>query len=97
MMYAHVNIWRLSEAGASDDDTAARELTDRLRQQPGFRAYTLVRSGEREVVALIMFDTEEQLERALESAADFVRERIGPLTQGQPERRGGNVLHHATA
>ena len=54
-MYAHVNISRLSGAGATSDDTAARELAGRLPSQPGFRSYTLVRTGEREVVAITVF------------------------------------------
>ena len=49
-MHAHVNIWRLNEAGASADDAIARAVAGRLAAQPGFRSYTLVRTGEREVV-----------------------------------------------
>jgi heme-degrading monooxygenase HmoA len=94
-MYARVNIWRLSEAGATSDDTAARELSAHLRAQPGFRSYTLIRTGEREAVAITVFDSEELLEQGLASAADLVRRRIDPLTAGPPERRSGPVLHHA--
>lgn len=96
-MYAHVNIWRLSETGATADDSAARELTAHLRQQPGFQSYTLVRPNEREVVAVTVFDSETQLERALESVVGLVQQRIGPLTEGSPRRRKGDVLHHVTA
>jgi heme-degrading monooxygenase HmoA len=94
-VYAHVNIWRLTEAGATHDDSGARELAARLREQPGFRSYMLVRSGEREVIAVTVFDSEEQLERALASVADFVQRRITPLVAGAPERRRGEVLYHA--
>ena len=93
-MYAHVNIWRLNDAGASSDDTVAREVAGRLRAQPGFRAYTLVRTGEQEVVAVTVFDSEDRLEAALRTVADVVRDRIGPLTAGPPERRRGDVLYH---
>jgi heme-degrading monooxygenase HmoA len=96
-MYAHVNIWRLSPTGATSDDSAARAVAARLRAQPGFRSYTLIRTGEREVVAVTLFDTAEQLEAAVRSLADLVRERIAPLTVGEPERRRGEVLYHAAA
>ena len=44
-MYAAVNIWRLNERGATGDNRLAIEVADRLRTQPGFVAYTLVRTG----------------------------------------------------
>ncbi len=96
-MYAHLNIWNLNETGVSSDDTAARELAARLRQQPGFRSYTVIRTGRREVAAVTVFDSQAQLERAVEAVADLVRQRIAPLAAGSPERRRGDVLYHATA
>jgi heme-degrading monooxygenase HmoA len=96
-MYAHVNIWRLNDAGASTDDTAAREVAADLSRQPGFRSYTLVRTGEREVVALTVFDSEDHLEAAVKTLADLVQARVEPLAAGPPERRRGDVIHHTTA
>jgi hypothetical protein len=96
-MYAHVNIWRLAEAGASTDDTASREIGTELSKQQGFRSYTLVRSGQREVVAITIFDDREHLERAMSSVAPFVRERVSRLVEGEPERRSGDVLYHTAA
>jgi heme-degrading monooxygenase HmoA len=96
-MFAHVNIWRLTEQGGSTDDTAAREIGTQLAQQEGFRSYTLVRTGEREVVAITLFDTREHLEQAVHSLAGFVRERLASLVHGEPERRAGDVLYHTAA
>jgi heme-degrading monooxygenase HmoA len=96
-MYAHVNIWRLAEAGASTDDTASREIGTELSKQPGFRSYTLVRSGPREVVAVSVFDDRDHLERAMAEVAHFVRERVSALVEGEPERRMGYVLFHTSA
>jgi hypothetical protein len=96
-MYAHVNIRRLSEVGLAADDTAARELGARLREQPRFRSYTLIRTGEREVVAVTVFESQDQLAAALGAVADLVRQQIAPLVEGEPERRRGDVLHHSTA
>lgn len=96
-MFAHVNIWRLNEAGSSTNDTAAREIGGQLARQEGFRSYTVVRTGEREVVAVTVFDTEDHLQLALRALAGFVHERVAPLAQGEPERRRGDVLYHTTA
>ena len=93
-MYAHVNIWPLKPAGASSEDTVAHEVAARLRVRPGFRAYTLVRTGAQEVVAVTVFDTESQLAEALRTAADLVEHRVLPLAEGEPERRAGQVLFH---
>jgi hypothetical protein len=95
-MYAHVNIWPLIAAGASSDNAAASDLAAWLREQRGFRSYTAIRTGEREVVVVTVFDSQDQLEAALESVAGLVRRRVTPLTAGAPERRHGEVLYHAT-
>ena len=96
-MFAHVNLWRLTEQGSSTDDTAAREIGTQLAQQDGFRSYTVVRPGEREVVVITLFDTRDHLEQAVHAAAGFVRERLASLAQGEPERRSGDVLYHTSA
>jgi heme-degrading monooxygenase HmoA len=93
-MYAHINIWHLNERGGSSDDTAAREIGAELSKQPGFRSYTLVRTGEREVVAVTLFDSADHLDAATRTLVDFVRARVGPLADGEPERRRGDVLYH---
>jgi heme-degrading monooxygenase HmoA len=96
-MFAHVNVWRLSEEGSSTDDTAAREIGTRLAQQQGFRSYTAIRTGEHEVVAVTIFDTEDHLRQAVQALAGFVHERLAPLVQGAQERHRGDVLYHTTA
>jgi hypothetical protein len=96
-MFAHVNIWRLTEQGSSTDDTIAREIGTQLSQQEGFRSYTLVRSAEREVVAITVFDTRDHLELAVHAVAPFARERLASLAQGEPERRSGDVVYHTSA
>jgi heme-degrading monooxygenase HmoA len=96
-MHAHVNIWQLNDAGRSGDDAVAREVSERLASQPGFRSYTLIRTGEREVVAVTVFDSASQLEAATRSAAELVEQRVHPLAAGAPERRHGEVIHHREA
>jgi hypothetical protein len=53
VMYAHVNTWQLNETGATVNDTVAQALATQLIEQPGFHAYTLVRTDTQEVVALM--------------------------------------------
>ena len=94
---AHVNIWHLNEPGSSTDDTAAREIGTQLSQQPGFNSYTVVRTAEREVVVVTVFETRDELESAMLAVADFARERLAPLRAGEPERRRGDVLYQTRA
>ena len=43
-MYAHINVWRLTDEGAAWKDDAGRAIGAALRAQPGFSSYTLVRT-----------------------------------------------------
>jgi hypothetical protein len=85
------------DASATWDDTAARAIGARLQEQPGFRSYTVVRTGEWDVVAVTVFESVGQLELALATVADLVREGVRPLAAEAPERREGVVLMHAAA
>jgi hypothetical protein len=93
-MYAHVNVWRLTDRGAAWNDDAVRTVAAALQVQPGFRTYTLVRSGEWEVVAITVFDSKADLDAALATIAPLVREAVTPLAEGVLERRAGTVLFH---
>jgi len=96
-MHAHINVWRLNERGGSTDDTAAREIGTQLSRQPGFQSYTVVRTAEREVVVITVFETREELEAAVHAVAAFARERLAPLQAAEPERRAGDVLYQTQA
>ena len=93
-MHAHINIWRMNESGQSSSDTVARDVAERLLQQPGFHSYTLVRTGEQEVVAITLFETPAQLHAAVDSISDLVRENLDHLADGKPETRAGDVILH---
>jgi heme-degrading monooxygenase HmoA len=93
-MYAHVNVWRLTDEGAEGKDDAARVVGAALEGQPGFRSYTLVRTGEWEVVAITMFDSRPELDAAVATVAPLVRQRVAPLAEGVLERRQGSVVYH---
>ena len=95
-MIAHINVWTMNENGASSNNQTGVEMGERLRDQPGFVSYTLARTGEAEMVAVTVFQSEPQMQAALEKVGDFVRERVRPLASGDPERRQGDVLAHVT-
>jgi len=93
-MHAHINIWQTNEAGQSSSDGVARDVAEGLRQQPGFHSYTLVRTGDREVVAITLFETPAQLHSAIESVSDLTQSNIQHLSAGKPESRAGDVILH---
>ena len=93
-MYAHVNVWRLTDEGAAWKDDAARAIGAALQAQPGFCSYTLVRTGEWEVVVITVFASRAELDAALTAVAPLVRQRVTPLAEGVLERREGSVLVH---
>lgn len=94
-MHAHINIWQMSDAGQSSSDNVAREVAERLRTQPGFHSYTLVRTGDREFVAITLFETNAQLHSALEAVSGQTEGNIHQLAAGKPETRAGDVIYHA--
>ena len=95
-MHAHINIWQLNDAGQSSSDGLAREVAERLREQPGFDSYTLVRTGDQEVVAITIFETPAQLHSALEAVRDLTHGNIQNVSVGKPETRAGDVIFQAT-
>lgn len=94
-MHAHINIWKMTEAGESSSDTVARAIAEQLQAQPGFHAYTLVRTAPDEVVAITLFETRAQLHDALAALDTQARENLQQLAAGAPERREGDVILHA--
>jgi len=96
-MYAHVNVWRLTDQGARWKDDAGGAIGAALQVQPGCRAYTLVRTGEWEVVVVTVFASQPELDAALAAISPLVNEQIAPLAEDVLERRQGNVLVHVAA
>ncbi len=95
--YAHVNVWQLTAEDDPANVTAASRIGEALRAQPGFRSYTVIRTGPREVVAVTRFESQARLEAALKTIASLVRERVAPLAARAPERRAGPVLYRTAA
>lgn len=69
------------------------ELGDAMRGVDGFEAFHVVRTGEREVILVILADTAETLDRiATEVGSPWMREHVVPLLAGPPERHIGPAL-----
>lgn len=59
-------------------DRAQKELVPMMQAEPGFRRYTVLRTGADSVVSLSGWDTKEQAEAAAQSITGWVREVMGP-------------------
>ncbi len=66
-----------------------------MREQPGFRSYTLVRSGEWEIIAITLFDSEAAIDAAMAAVAPLVRARQAARDggAGSTSRHGGASPH----
>jgi heme-degrading monooxygenase HmoA len=93
-MHAHINIWRMSDAGDSGSDRIASQIAETLRQQPGFHSYSFVRTGDGEFIAVTMFETNAQLHAALEQIDEQVLRNLHQIAAGAPEQHAGDVLVH---
>lgn len=96
-MYAHVNIWRMNDAGSSPDLAMAHDVSNYMRDQPGFRSYTMVRGNPRELVVITVFDTRDQLEQAVAGLPETIRTNLSNLSAGPPDRHEGDVEFHVEA
>jgi|SRR5215212_10140055 len=92
-MDAHVKLWNVNSPSASYDDVAVSDLAARLRQQPGFRSFTVLHTDQRELAAVAVFETAEQLARV----ASLLDCTVAPSAARSPDRRCGDVLLKATA
>jgi hypothetical protein len=93
-VHAHVNIWKLNDAGTSSSDGISSQIGKVLKEQPGFHSYTLIRTDEHEVVAVTLFETSAQLHDALEMIDKQVLENMRHVAHGKPVRRAGDVVFH---
>lgn len=93
-MHAHINIWKMSDAGRGGSDRLSTQVAEHLRLQPGFHAYTFVKTGDAEFVAITMFETDAQLHTALESLDQGIRDNLAQLTDTAPQQHAGDVLVH---
>jgi hypothetical protein len=92
-MDAHVKLWNVNSPSAAYDDVEVCALAARLRQQPGFRSFTVLHTDQRELAAVVVFENSEQLARV----ASLLDCTVAPSAARSPDRRRGDVLLKSTA
>ena len=92
-MFGVVN--RLTFAAPVDDAVAARfaDSVDRLHGVDGLVSAHVVRTGEREVHLVLLFESEDAAARITQEIGNpMMREHIVPLLAGPTDRRTGDVI-----
>lgn len=94
-MFASVRRYQL---GKDWDDEFTRQLQDGfiplISDAPGFVAYYSVDIGNDEVISVSIFDTQEDAERSIELAADFVAKNLVHYLPLAPEVSTGEIRAH---
>lgn len=92
MAYARIGMYT-TKPGTLDGilQKAEAELVPMTRQQPGFRRYFTVRTGDDSLVSVTAWETKEQAEQAAERLSGWVRTEMGPAAL-KVENQVGEVL-----
>ncbi|MDQ2786541.1 MAG: antibiotic biosynthesis monooxygenase [Chloroflexota bacterium] len=79
MAYARIGMYTVKPGTLDAILTKAEaELVPQTRQQPGFRRYFSVRTGEDSLVSVTIWEDKEQAEQAAERLSGWVRAEMGP-------------------
>ena len=80
MAYVRVAVYRI-KAGTADEIVrqAQADVLPIFRQQPGFIAYEGVVTGDDEVVSISTWESAEQAQAAVQTAAGWVREHLADM------------------
>ena len=98
-MAAVVNILQFKEApDPALFERAVEELGPRMRQVDGFQGLHVVRTGELEVILLILAESIDDLDRiATEIGSPWMMEHVVPHLAVPPKRHLGDVIATAPA
>ena len=79
MTYARIGMYTV-KPGTLDAilNKAEAEIVPMTRQQPGFRRYFTIRTGEDSLFSLTVWEDKEQAEQAAERLSSWVRAEMGP-------------------
>lgn len=82
MQHVRVAVYK-TKRGTVDEVARKAEagLLPIFRKQPGFVAYGLVKSGEDEGVSLSVWETHEQADKAVQTAATWVKDNIADMIE----------------
>jgi hypothetical protein len=89
-MFVGIRRYRLdSGVGQEVIDRALAGLAPILSGSPGFKAYITVKVSDKDVFSVNLFDDEESLNKANETAADWVKENLTGFVTRPPEITAG--------
>jgi hypothetical protein len=93
MAFTSIRRYRL-RTGEVDDlmHVVDEKFAERMAALDGFEAYHAVDCGGGELIAISVFNTQEQAEESDDLALDFVREDLGGFELERTEAFGGEVL-----
>ena len=82
MQHARVAVYQVKTGGAPEAfHRAERDLLPIFEAQPGFISYSVVVTSDTELISISAWETKEEAEAAVSSAADWVRENISDLIE----------------
>jgi hypothetical protein len=91
MMYAVVRQYTFDPANAAEIDRKIKDgFVPLLKSSPGFVAYYWVDTGEGKGASLSVFETLEEADHSVLTAADFVHEHLNHLLS-QPDVFHGEI------
>jgi hypothetical protein len=98
-MAAVVNVLQFKERpDPSLFERAVVELGPKMREVAGFQGLHVVRSGETEIVLIILGDTSETLDDIATSiGSPWMLEHVAPLLASPPQRHVGELIASASA
>lgn len=77
MPYARIALYKFKPGTIDEVIRKAKDgLLPLFRQQPGFRRYAVVKTGDDEGISLSTWDTKREADAAVQRAADWVKQNI---------------------
>jgi hypothetical protein len=91
-MYASVRIYR-SDPAKMDEllHIVDEEFAPKIQKEPGFCAYQVIDCGDGALVTVSCFREHEGVDRSVELAADFVRERLADYDIERTDAKAGAI------
>jgi len=94
-MHARVGIYKVKSGTLDDTITKARaELLPKMREQPGIKRYTVVRTGPDSFISLSGWETRAQAEQAAETLSGWVKENMGQTVISAENHLGEVLIMH---
>jgi quinol monooxygenase YgiN len=91
-MYASVRTYRSDPAKMEEQlQLIDEEFAPKLQREPGFCAYQVIDCGDGSLVTISCFRDRDAVERSVELAAAFVRERLADFDLERTDAKAGDI------